>query len=155
MSVGVHMIAYGGRDDGLFRAGVLESGGLSSFPWDVPTSNTSNTIFNTVVSTLGCSDHPNKLQCLRALPYEDIYNAFNPANNTTPAPSLFPTIDGSLIRENPIESLLAGRYLPVPTIIGNNDDEGSLFAVYPPGSLPGTDEELANILGGESFQNLY
>ena len=30
MSVGYHLTAYGGRDDGLFRGGIMESGGSIS-----------------------------------------------------------------------------------------------------------------------------
>ena len=35
MSVGAHLVAYGGRNDGLFRAAIAESGG----PWHFATSN--------------------------------------------------------------------------------------------------------------------
>jgi cholinesterase len=148
MSVGVHLIAYGGRDDGLFRAGIMESGSLSAFPTLAPpNSNASNVAFNSVASAVGCESAADKLACIRGVPYDTIYGAFNPANNGS-LPNLQPVIDGTLIPENPITAVLAGKYVHVPTIIGANEDEGSLFAVFPPNALPNTDADVKAYLTG-------
>jgi cholinesterase len=147
MSIAVHLVAYGGRNDGLFRGAILESGSPPTQQWDTATSNASNAIFESVVTTLGCAGASDKLTCLRAVPYDTIYAAFNPANNGS-EPTLFPVIDGTLIPENPVKAIVAGQYLQVPTIIGTNDDEGSLFAVFPPNELPNTDAEVNAYLAG-------
>ena len=152
MSVGVHMIAYGGRDDGLFRAGIMESGSLSAFPTLAPpASNASKATFSTVATAVGCGTAADKLACIRGVPYETIYAAFNPANNGS-LPNLPPVIDGTLIPENPIKSVLAGKYVHVPTIIGANEDEGSLFAVFPPKAVPNTDADVKAYLTGFSLR---
>jgi cholinesterase len=142
------MIAYGGKDEGLFQAGVLESGSLTAFPnLTPPNSNESNAAFNTVATVVGCGNAEYKLACIRGLPYDTIYAAFNPANNGT-LPNLPAVIDGTLIPENPILALLAGRYVHVPTIIGANEDEGSLFTVFPPNAGPNDDADVKTYLTG-------
>jgi carboxylesterase type B len=145
MSIGAHLVAYGGRNDCLFRAAILESGSPPTQQWDYTTSNYSNAVFSNVSALLNCSTG-DKLACLRNLPYETIYNAFDPSLNGS-APQLFPTIDGTFIPENPVHAIVAGRYLQVPTIIGTNDDEGSLFAVLPNGTAD-TDAEVNRTLTG-------
>jgi carboxylesterase type B len=147
MSIGAHLVAYGGRNDSLFRAAIMESGSPPTQQWDYATSNFSNAVFNNVSALLNCSTG-DKLACLRNVPYETIYNAFNPSLNGS-APQLFPTIDGDFIPENPVHAIVAGRYLSVPIIIGTNDDEGSLFAVLPNGTAD-TDEEVNHTLTGIS-----
>jgi cholinesterase len=143
MSIADHLVAYGGRNDNLFRAAILESGGTTTQTWTTATSNSSNQIFDGVVTTLGCASAASKLACLRDLPYATIYDAFNPANNGT-IPGSFPVIDGSFFVENPVISLTAGRFLQVPTIIGHNDDEGALFVTTGPNT---TDELTAYLIG--------
>ena len=80
-SVGVHMIANGGTNAGLFRRAVYESGTLSAFPWTAAESNDSNLVFEGVAATLGCSNSTDKLACIRDVPFSTFYDTFNPANN--------------------------------------------------------------------------
>ena len=124
------MIAHGGVDAGLFRGAIYESGALSAFPWDTPTSNSSNLIFDGVAATLGCSNSSDKLACIRDVPFTTFYDAFNPANNGS-QPNVQATIDGDLIAENPVKALAEGKYVKVPTMIGHNMDEGALFTAVP------------------------
>ena len=148
MSIGMHMVMYGGRDDGLFRGAIQQSGGISTLPWETSSSNNSNAGFNNVASKLGCGDAPDKVECIRSLPYQKIFAAVGLAINV-PSLRLIPTIDGSLFREHPIKSFEAGRHVKVPTIVGANQDEGSLL--IPPGGnpLPNTDNDLKEIIGGK------
>jgi cholinesterase len=143
MSVADHIVAYGGRNDGLFRGAILESGGTTTQSWTTATSNASNTVFDSVAAQLGCATAASQLACLRNVPYDTIYNTFNPANNGT-IPSSFPVIDGSFFVEHPVVSLTAGRFLQVPTIIGHNDDEGALFSATGPNT---TEQLTASVLG--------
>lgn len=143
MSIADHIVAYGGRDDGLFRAAILESGGTTTQSWTTSTSNASNAVFDGVAADLGCGTATSKLACLRSVPYQKIYDTFNPANNGT-IPNSFPVIDDSFFVEHPVVSLMAGRFLQIPTIIGHNDDEGALFSAVGPNT---TDQLRSSLIG--------
>ncbi|KAL6238341.1 hypothetical protein BDW75DRAFT_237440 [Aspergillus navahoensis] len=96
MSVGNHPIAYGGRDDGLFRAGIMESGGsISASP-----GNTSayQSQYDEIVSKAGCSSASATLQCLREVPFETLNAIFNTTTGD-PAYSFWPAVDGDFLRE--------------------------------------------------------
>jgi carboxylesterase type B len=69
-----HMMAYGGRDDGLFRAAVLQSGG--AFPLTSATSPSFQATFDQLVDNTVCVSLKNataaeQLDCIRQLPIEE------------------------------------------------------------------------------------
>ena len=66
-SVGAHLVANGGDNEGLFRAAVLSCGSL------LPTGDMSTLqpSFDGVVAHAGCTAAEDKLQCLRGLPVEN------------------------------------------------------------------------------------
>ena len=51
------------------------------------------------------------------------------ANLSNPMP-FAPTVDGEYLPQAPLDAARDGNTLPVPTIIGNNKDEGELFARF-------------------------
>ncbi len=124
---------YHGQE--LFRAAIMNSG--SSFPRDPVDSDAPQAEYDMVVDAAGCASAIDSLSCLRALPYEDFYNA------TQVVPSLVnihgvslsfsPRADPSsdFFSESPELALLAvpPRVAKVPVIAGTQMDEGTFFAL--------------------------
>ncbi|KAI3030938.1 hypothetical protein CBS147347_2258 [Aspergillus niger] len=93
-SVGYQIRAYNGRDDGLFRGGMMESGAV------LPGSGLNLTWtyepwFQQIADEAGCSQAIRKLDCLRRTPFTVLNNILNTtANNTTPY-NWRPTVDAT------------------------------------------------------------
>ena len=126
-SITVQMAAYGGRDDGLFRGAIIESG-VQFNPLYSGTSQAANDDFQKVVVSAGCAAATDKLQCLRSSSYDSLYAAFQPVLRI---PYLNPVIDGKLIPQDLVQAYKLGRFVKVPVIIGDNTDEGSGIASVP------------------------
>jgi cholinesterase len=124
--VGYHLAAYGGRDDGLFRAAIMQSGdavGQTSsrrYP--------AQELYDALVASTSCSAAEDSLNCLRYLPYEEISNAFEESpygiNRMTEAFS-GPSIDGNFLSNYGSLSLKDSRMVKVPVISGIVSNEGS------------------------------
>lgn len=71
---------------------------------------------------------PDQLSRLRGASLRQIMNAYYQDGTTRPEPRqlFYPVVDGHLIPRPPMESFLLGEQAPVPLVIGNNADEGSL-----------------------------
>lgn len=124
MSVGSHLIAYGGRDDGLFRGAIMESGGSV-------TANPGNTsayqgMYDDIVRKVGCTGEQDTLQCLREVPFEDLNAVFN-GTGGNPAYSFWPSVDGDLIQDRGSVQLDNQKFVKVPILAGTNTDEGTSF----------------------------
>lgn len=121
-SVGFHMLAYGGRDDGLFQAAVCESGG----PWYMGTYTSaadSEKYYQTLLAAANCTDAHDTVACLRCAPFEVL-------NATFAKLPFLAVVDGTLIPEYNSIALAKGNFVKVPLLIGTNTDEGKLFAGY-------------------------
>lgn len=85
-----------GRDDGLFRAAIGQSGFggvLSRFPGGANNTEAMDALYNLFVSNTSCASTANtsaSLNCLRALPFDEI----NAALNGTEAAPWPPMLDG-------------------------------------------------------------
>ncbi|KAJ4366737.1 hypothetical protein N0V95_000066 [Ascochyta clinopodiicola] len=115
-SVGDHINAYDGDNDGLFRAAILESGGAVGAPLNG--TDWYENMYKNLTTSVGCADSTNTLQCLRQVPYEKIA----PYGNV--GLEWFHVIDGSFIPRYGQESLLSGKFAKIPLILGTNTDEG-------------------------------
>ncbi|KFY85578.1 hypothetical protein V500_08296 [Pseudogymnoascus sp. VKM F-4518 (FW-2643)] len=62
VSVGAHILAYGGRDDGLFRAAIAQSGGPAYLSRS--STRTARANSNSVTRATGCANVPDELACL-------------------------------------------------------------------------------------------
>jgi cholinesterase len=139
-SVGFHMLAYGGRDDGLFSAGVLQSG--SPAPWRALNGTDFYQILydnvtahvhpsasfaeaNDMAADETCSVAIDTLACLRTAPVEELNRVFNGSRDISQ--KWFPVVDGDFIREYPSRQLARGDFVQVPIISGTATNEGHWF----------------------------
>lgn len=126
-SSGAQLIAYGGRDQGLFRGVMLESGGPIN-PYRYNTPEQWDAYYNPIVRAANCSGAADTLACLRAMPTEALVSVFN-SSVASSIPSWGMEIDGDFIQENAREALLAGRFIKVPVLQGQNHDEATIFSI--------------------------
>jgi carboxylesterase type B len=124
-SVGFHLTAYGGRDDCLFRAAILQSG-APIFYIAQGGPNRTQAAFDTVVSQVGCRNATNKVQCLREVPFQTLNATMNGTLWNTGG--FNPVIDGDFTQDYGSRALQNGKFVKVPLIVGANSDEGASFA---------------------------
>ena len=115
--------------EGLFRAGIMNSGGPP------PTGDITGlqSTYDFVVGQVGCSSASDTLACLREVPVDDILAAANQTSNAFSYAGLnVPYItraDGIFLSEPPRKLSLAGKFAKVPFIIGDVKDEGTIFSI--------------------------
>lgn len=124
-SVGTHFIAYGGRDDGLFRAGIAESGGPTALTYYVNASAWEPN-YQKIVKLAGCSSASDTLACLRTVPTDQLSAVFNSSGVT---PSAMVVIDGDILTESATTLTKTGKFVRAPLLIGTNFDEGTAFGI--------------------------
>ncbi|KAH6611774.1 Alpha/Beta hydrolase protein [Chaetomium sp. MPI-SDFR-AT-0129] len=149
-SVNAQTLAYGGRDDGLFRGVIAESGYggyIGRFPGGLNATNLMQDTYDTLVQNTTCVETvgtPESLDCLRTLPLEDLHNALN----GTAANPWGPVLDGDFIADYPSKQLSEGRFPKVSVLIGCNSEEGASFGTGrgPNGGGVNTDDEMRNAI---------
>lgn len=151
-------LPYPGRDDGLFRGAIAQSGfggTLSRFAGGFNATDAMQDVYNLLVSNTSCAstvNTPASLDCLRALPFADINAALN-GSDASPWP---PVLDGDFIADYPVNQLRDGRFPPIAVLIGTNADEGTAFGGGrgPNGTSVSTDAAMryavASIIGPEA-----
>ena len=124
MSVGYHLTAYGGRDDKLFRAGIMESGGsISASPMNTTTFQST---YDELVSKVNCSNTVDSLQCLREVPFQTLNAVLNGTDGSSEY-NFAPVVDGDLVRNWGSIQLNKHEFVKVPILAGSNTDEGTAF----------------------------
>lgn len=116
----------------LFRGAIMNSGSVvPADPVDCPKGQA---IYDTVVSKAGCGSAADTLACLRALPYDKFLKAANsvPAilSYNSVALSYLPRPDGKTLTQSPDRLVKQRKYAAVPMIIGDQEDEGTLFSLF-------------------------
>ncbi|KAM5544429.1 hypothetical protein V8D89_002089 [Ganoderma adspersum] len=129
LSVGSHMVANRGDNEGLFRAAAMSCGSV------LPTGDITvqQQSFDAIAAYVGCVDAEDKLECLRRVPAEDLVaaGATIPGNfgyKGVSAAQWYPHADGVFFREPVRDAIQAGRIADVPFIVGMSLDEGTLLA---------------------------
>lgn len=146
-SVALHLMAFGGRNDGLFTAGIAESVFFPAQPFVAQLEYQ----FDRLVSATNCAARPDQLACLRALDTKTLQAqnvpAIFPGRTEPPLPLFYwtPCIDGDFLEDLPYNLLAQGKFIDVPLLFGSDSDEGSYFATN-----AATPEDMA-----EFFQNNY
>jgi len=115
----------------LFRGAMMDSGSIvPADPVDCPKGQV---VYDTVVKNAGCSSASDTLECLRGLDYSTFLNAANSVpgllSYNSVALSYLPRPDGKYLTESPEILANQGKYAKVPFILGDQEDEGTIFAL--------------------------
>ncbi|KAF2203238.1 putative extracellular lipase [Delitschia confertaspora ATCC 74209] len=154
ISVLDQMVLYDGdntyKGKPLFRGGIMNSGSIiPADPVDCPKGQE---VYDTVVKEAGCSAAADTLECLRSVDYQTMMHAANSVQSILSYKSValayLPRPDGKVLTASPEVLVQSGRYAKVPYIVGDQEDEGTLFALFQPNIT--TTKELANY-----FKELY
>ncbi|KAK6538794.1 hypothetical protein TWF694_010360 [Orbilia ellipsospora] len=144
-SVSMHQIAFGGRDDKLFRGAIMESGSAIFYQaWGYPDAYQQN--YDALLDAVNCTDAVDSLQCLRGVEVGKL----NDALNTTNAAVFTAVVDDAFVPDSPASAYREGRYVKVPTIIGTNDDEGCSFGEL---GLNTTEQIYGYLLATTKYKN--
>jgi carboxylesterase type B len=123
----MHLTAYGGRDDFLFRGAIMESGN----PINYGSFDYSNSTFTEAATALGCSNAPSQLDCVRAIDFSTLNTFINSSILATNESVWQPIIDNDFIQGPTSLQLASGAFVHVPIIDGANSDEGTAFGIVP------------------------
>ena len=136
ISVFDQMMIYDGdikyNESPLFRGAIMDSGSiLPAEPIDSPKAQA---IYDKVVASGGCASADDTLECLRELDYEDFLNAAASVPSIMSynaiAVSYLPRPDGAVLTQSSDKAAQSGQYASVPFIIGDQEDEGTTFAIH-------------------------
>ncbi|KAK5692161.1 hypothetical protein LTR97_011335 [Elasticomyces elasticus] len=126
---GDHM--YNGK--ALFRGAIMDSGSVVATS-DVTTSK-AQVIYDNVVADAGCSSSTDTLACLRQADYTTLLNAMNSAPGLLGYRAVDlaylprPDAGDNFYSRSPELSIDEGAFAKVPIIIGDQQDEGTLFSL--------------------------
>ncbi|KAH6849893.1 Alpha/Beta hydrolase protein [Chaetomium sp. MPI-CAGE-AT-0009] len=130
-SVSAQTLAYGGRDDGLFRGVIGQSGYggfIARYPGNLDDTEFQQATYDALVKNTTCRDTVGtaaSLECVRNLPLNELTLALNGTGNAGPWP---PIKDGDFIADYPSKQFREGRFPKVRILAGCNTDEGSSFS---------------------------
>ncbi|KAJ4076443.1 hypothetical protein NW760_015375 [Fusarium oxysporum] len=135
---------YNGKP--LFRGAIMNSGSIiPADPVDCPKGQE---VYDKVVKEAGCSGEEDTLNCLREVDYSTFLKAVTsvPAflSYNSVALSYLPRPDGKVLTESPEILVGSKKYAAVPMIIGDQEDEGTLLAIFQPNLT--TTEDLVRYL---------
>lgn len=123
-SVGWHITAYGGRDDGLFRAGIMQSG--NPVPYNgYETLAKYQPQYDALVDATNCTMAADTLACLREVPSDSLAQLFSDTSSLNEG--WRPIVDGDFIQRLASAQLAEGAFVKVPILTGANTDEGTAF----------------------------
>lgn len=124
-SVGTHLVAYGGRDDRLFRAAIGQSGAPSLYH-RYQTVEDWQPYFDAIAVAAGCHYPHRRLDCLRTVPTGALSKVFH---SSLTRDALFgPVIDGDFVVQSATTQVRRGAFVKVPYLLGGNANEGVTFA---------------------------
>ncbi|KAJ6785517.1 hypothetical protein PWT90_03808 [Aphanocladium album] len=130
-SVALHLLNQDNKS--LFSGAIMES----TFMPAQPHKSELEWQYDRVVQTLGCKDDSSRreMDCLRLKTTDELQLA----NIASPIPAMSelyppvwywtPCIDEELILESPLQMWKDGKFIRVPMIVGNNENEGAYFAI--------------------------
>ncbi|RLN92009.1 hypothetical protein BBJ28_00012755 [Nothophytophthora sp. Chile5] len=144
MSVGYQLIAYGGRDDGLFRAAIMESGAPAKIPSSYANATAWDVYYNNITAAANCSSASDTLDCLRQVPVDQLSSILN--SSVASSASYRPIVDDDFLTDVGPALLSEGKFVHVPILHGVNNDEGSAFGAG--GATVNTTEQFVEYLIG-------
>jgi carboxylesterase type B len=126
-SVATQLVAYDGRDDGLFKAAIQQSGtGVTTDfgEGEEDGGDAWQEYFDSIVNQTNCSSAEDRLQCLRGVPTWTLSDIINGTDN----PSFGAVVDGDFLTDTREGLIKQGMFVKVPVLIGANFDEGTMSA---------------------------
>ena len=133
------------KSAGLFDRVIIESGACS---FAGATEAIAETQGDDLATAVGCTDPASALSCLRGKSADDLLLAL-PKKVAEIGPGgagWLPIVDGVNIPDQPKTLLDAGSFTKVPTIVGSNKDEGTIFFAI--GLSATTDQEYLDLMNG-------
>jgi para-nitrobenzyl esterase len=128
VSVCLHLIAPGSR--GLFQRAITQSGLCDS---ELSTIAEAESAGADLVRSAGCEGAGDVAACMRAATTDDLFMAAGDAADLTVLLTgtsnrpFWPLVDGTVLPRSFRDAVTAGDFANVPTILGWNRDEGTLF----------------------------
>ncbi|KAK5652277.1 hypothetical protein OQA88_10625 [Cercophora sp. LCS_1] len=120
ISIVGHLLAYGGRDEGLFHRGVVISGGVGIANTGNVTRPDRVRAFEEILKGTGCEGKG--LDCLRGVDAETLFEV---GQNVSAFSLYWTVIDGDILREPASVQVLKGEFVKsVQLVVGTNSDEG-------------------------------
>ncbi|OAQ71431.1 cholinesterase [Pochonia chlamydosporia 170] len=156
ISVLGQMMLYGGdamyKGKPLFRAGIMNSGTI--LPANPVNSTRAQAVYDQVVNVAGCNSTGDTLPCLRRADYDKFHRAATSFESflsyTGSSIPFLPRPDGKVLPDSPEVLISSGRYYAVPVIVGDQEDEGTLFSIFQNGMVS-TDDKLVEYLSSVYF----
>lgn len=135
ISVFDHLVLYDGDNTyngkPLFRAGIMNSG--SVVPADPVDCDKGQAVYDHIVAGSGCSDASDTLQCLREVSLDTLLEATADIPTFTSYQSIalhyLPRPDNKTMSASPDQLIEAGKFAQVPVIIGDEEDEGTMWSL--------------------------
>ncbi|RGP61277.1 hypothetical protein FSPOR_10106 [Fusarium sporotrichioides] len=152
-SVAAQVFAYNGRDDGLFRGAIGQSGfgaplgrHRGGYNATEAMQDTYDRFVGKVPSCSGLVGSDKSLPCLRKAPFSEIDDAIWAINTGL---EWAPVLDGDFIADYTTNQLENGNFPKVPLLIGANTDEGTSFGRNrrSDGGNVNTDEDMRDAIG--------
>ncbi|MFD8103100.1 carboxylesterase/lipase family protein [Nocardia fluminea] len=111
---------------GLYHRAIIESGSCARSPLAPPSKDIAFQRSADYAASFGCHDPRTRLQCLRALPADQLTNSPTAQLNSM-AVTWSPVLDGVVVTAAPEQALAARAAHGMPLIVGSNADEGATF----------------------------
>jgi para-nitrobenzyl esterase len=122
------------RADGLFHRAVMESGGCPGYGTYVRPEKTAMGVEGAeeqgvrYATALGCGNDGDTLACMRAKSPGDVLSTLPAVSGVLSQGERYGfTVDGDALSETPEASTSSGAFHHVPTLLGTNADEGTIF----------------------------
>ncbi|KAF4470782.1 triacylglycerol lipase II precursor [Fusarium albosuccineum] len=125
--VASQITAFGGQNDGLFRAAILESatGFHTNFrEHEVEDAPSWDKGYASLLKMTDCQSAKDSLQCLREVPSLELAEIIG----NVPFPVYLDIVDGDFIQDDRSELIRQGKFAHVPVINGAAADDGDFFA---------------------------
>jgi para-nitrobenzyl esterase len=130
------------RASGLFQRAVMESGGCPGYGTYVRPEKTDASTEGSeeqgirYATALGCGNDANTLACMRAKPAMDVLSTLPAIVGVLSQGERYGfTVDGDALPDTPEARTASGDFNQVPTMLGTNADEGTIFVA--PLAIPG------------------
>ncbi|KAI1372196.1 alpha/beta-hydrolase [Hypoxylon crocopeplum] len=140
-SISLQMVAYGGKDSGLFHAAAAESVSFAT----VLTVEESQYQYDNFTTNLGCTGS-HSLACLRNKTIEQLQTANTrqpyPGQSQSPIYMWNPVVDNDFLTDLTYAAFAKGRFVKIPVIYGDDTNGGTTFTPRDTSTLAESEEFL-------------